>query len=190
MSTNSLKCMEIYHWKGNETESHGTTSNTKEKTIWQTHHKHFGKICTMKELESVNKCRMWMRVISLSEICNEAGDKIEEWALKVERKNDTVLQCPNTIKPHENEWRLWWNKIKVSTGHYRGNIDQSLGSWIHCRQWTISNYIYDKEEDCVWAKEWKVISKYIEHGLNEDITYKKADSSICGYVGIPVLGRR
>ena len=44
------------------------------------------------QLKRINVVRLYMRVYRLSDIANEAGNKIEKWALNGEQHNNTGLQ--------------------------------------------------------------------------------------------------
>ena len=62
-------------------------------------------------MEKLNDERLWLRVSRLSDIVNEVGDKIEDWALySPPMKSD--IDWPTRRKPLPETFKLWRSTIR------------------------------------------------------------------------------
>jgi len=83
------------------------------------------------ELATLNRCRMYLKVILLSDICDGSGERIESqfWS------GTTPAQIysyswPKTVKPTPHEWDLWRRALQTSLN--LGNqqrLPLTLGKW-------------------------------------------------------------
>jgi len=67
------------------------------------------------ELATLNRCRMYLKVILLSDICNGSGEQIEPqfWSGTAPAQ---IYQYswPTTVKPTPNEWEFWRKSLHIS----------------------------------------------------------------------------
>jgi len=83
------------------------------------------------ELATLNRCRMYLRVIFLSDICNGTGTAVDNqfW---VGEKPSSLYQYnwPQTPKPTQREWTLWQRALTVGLNLGRqGKLALPLGKW-------------------------------------------------------------
>jgi hypothetical protein len=86
-------------------------------------------------LRCINYCRMYLNVITISDITNATGDIIETAAFEGRRED---LQAPNTWnrvhqhKPDKSSWSLWRKVLRQVSykQHQKHYLIQPLGPWI------------------------------------------------------------
>jgi len=59
------------------------------------------------ELQMLNRCRLYMRVIYLLDICNAGGTKLEQYLWNQPTIAKSPYHWPVIPKPTATEWRLW-----------------------------------------------------------------------------------
>ncbi len=117
------------------------------------HPKCNGDICLMDratedrwsraKIRSINRCRMFLRVIFLSDIAHGDGATIMRMATSGTRPLKSILSWPNQAKPSEKDWRIWRGFLRtefltLDTSTF--TIRRSLGAWyssadVHHRLW-------------------------------------------------------
>jgi len=60
-----------------------------------------------QELAMLNRCRMYIQAIYLSDICNGLGTAVDTQFWKSDHKCSTPYQWPQTEKPMNQEWQEW-----------------------------------------------------------------------------------
>ena len=92
------------------------------------------KLFTKQEILSINRCRCFLQVVFLSDICDSSGRGIEEWVKtgeeKFRRKSKWIW--PVQIKPDRKEWDIFVRCLDlVWTRHSRFcTVEPCLGKWI------------------------------------------------------------
>jgi hypothetical protein len=92
-------------------------------------------------LKSLNRCRLWLRVTLLSDICSLTGDCIDRnvW-LGLKPMPSSNNDWPVQSRPHDKAWSLWRKAISGSFCHNDrryvlssrpGQLRQPLGVWLH-----------------------------------------------------------
>jgi len=83
------------------------------------------------ELATLNRCRMYLRVIYLSDVCNGQGTAIEPHFWSGNRTSDVhQYSWPKVLKPAPAEWHLW--QCALTKGLHLGNSQKlaiPLGKW-------------------------------------------------------------
>ena len=86
---------------------------------------------TDEDVQSINRCRIYLRVQNLSEIVNGEGNSISYCARNRIRDPDRIskYKWPNQPFPKKNDWEVWEDLLQnvISDGNY--NIVPSLGQW-------------------------------------------------------------
>jgi len=116
------------------------------------------------EIASLNRCRMYSRVIFTSDICTGAGDQVDSRALQGQicSKNYEWYKWPRTGTPTPGEWALWNRAIRVAYNlDNRQRLPQKLGDW-HFPTNTRNRWYLDTEDQRLWyhvEEGWQMHSK-------------------------------
>ena len=87
---------------------------------------------TKPQIAAINRCRIYMRAITLTDISNGTGSFVTRDAYEGKRdphRNSTWI-WPNQEKPPRKDWKLWRDAIEIiwtQTGTRR--LRQELGEW-------------------------------------------------------------
>ena len=86
------------------------------------------------QLARINRCRMFLKVITVGDIATIEGDHVHpaiekgEIARGYARKD---VQWPVQPKPSPNDWREWTRAIQsLKKVHYMSRLDEPVGHWI------------------------------------------------------------
>jgi hypothetical protein len=108
------------------------------------------------QLRCINTCRLYLQVVTASEITTAHGDKILPSAMSGERCQDhpSNLFWPTVPRPPNSFWQIWRLFLQFFT---RGRkLMTPLGEWINHphRQWkwyqTSDTVVWDKISDTEW----------------------------------------
>ena len=118
---------------------------------------------TKQKLQLLNKCRIYLQAISLSDIANGQGNQIVKNYLEGRRDaaRRSTFAWPNTKRPGYNDWYTWSSAIKeVFCSNDTGAIlKQSLGVWKHT-QYCDWDWYYDPAHDLLYNKQVRHVIKY------------------------------
>jgi Reverse transcriptase (RNA-dependent DNA polymerase) len=78
------------------------------------------------ELAIVNKCRLFLQVTTLAEICDNSGNRIAEWAWKGDR-NQVQQGWPVQGRPPKQMWTTWQRILRLTFGDGRGLQERGQG---------------------------------------------------------------
>ena len=88
---------------------------------------------TKTQLKHLNRCRLFLRVISLADIFEADGKTITLQAWKGSRMIETRknIVWPNQKRPNESQWTLWRSLLRntLQLTKRRATSPQSLGMW-------------------------------------------------------------
>ena len=109
-----------------------------------------------EELKWLNWCRMYLNVVSLSEIVTADGRYVttEAWNGTRLAPRRTQLQWPRTSRPaisHWDKWRYWIQKTLLLPGAPTRLLRQPLGLWqddIHDWDW-----VFSKSQNCLFFRD-------------------------------------
>ena len=98
---------------------------------------------TAKEIESINYCRLYLNVFTISDIADPSGEYIQSAAksgLKQQLLSTSKWIGPVQIKPDYHAWRLW-QKLLLHFSYFSRRLHTRLGPWLHDaahldREWT------------------------------------------------------
>ena len=62
---------------------------------------------TPRELQTLNSCRLFLRVLTLSDICTAKGDEIARQCWEGTTPTRATQLWPKQDKPPSNVWLLW-----------------------------------------------------------------------------------
>ena len=95
---------------------------------------------TQSQLAKVNLVRIWLRVLTLSDITDIEGRHIESWAQSGLERRESSLHWPRQDKPTSAAICLWRNYITSKFDRNPSTIrsrtaavplEHQLGQWIH-----------------------------------------------------------
>jgi hypothetical protein len=81
-------------------------------------------------LERLNDVRLWLQVSRLSDIVNQTGDKIENWALHGPPKKSNV-QWPKRKRPVGSNLKMWRDVVRRLFCGEKGLHPKNLGKVMH-----------------------------------------------------------
>ena len=82
-----------------------------------------------KKLLAINRCRMYLRVLTVSDLCTYDGRDIESTIWSLEKGRDSTMQWPIQIKPCKTDINIWKKAIK-SLVIGSDTLRNPLGEWI------------------------------------------------------------
>jgi hypothetical protein len=99
------------------------------------------------ELRKMNKCRLKLHAIFLSDITTASGRYLEEWVFgsRKGRQSRIKFHCED---PNTNDWDLW-DTFWVAWLNRNGTVPHKLGHWINNQhqQW---DWFFDKQLNILW----------------------------------------
>jgi len=116
-----------------------------------------------EEIASLNRCRMYSRVIFTSDICTGAGDQVDpRWLHGQISNNHACYTWPRTGMPTTGEWALWHRAIQVAYNlDTRLWLPQWLGPWCFPTD-TRNRWFLDTDDQRLWQHAeagWQIHSK-------------------------------
>ena len=84
-----------------------------------------------KQLQSINRCRLYLRVTTLSDLTNGYGDELNLSILQGIRDDDayTPYLWPQQQRPDDRSWALWRKALRASFLQTARRLTTPLGSW-------------------------------------------------------------
>ena len=108
---------------------------------------------TTDELVILNRCRIYSKVVSLSEMTTGSGTSILPcWFQQNRHRADTTYDWPNQGRPSKNDWNLWDTAIRthivkcLPVGPWTVSISGYLDRW----KWFISEDKLFKKCGSIW----------------------------------------
>jgi hypothetical protein len=148
------------------------------------------------DLSCINQCRLFLQVMTLSEICNDNGDHILLAALEghtsalgtpsLQVHSQSTLQWPDQPRPEAASWRIWRRFLQhLLSSHSTPGLIQPLGQWLHNthphRKWT---YQYDPTSNEVTQQSGTMTVRYIAEASRTRQTHVYRASSLLGPTSI------
>ena len=79
----------------------------------------------------LNKCRMYLHVITVADIVNPHGTHVSHWSLIGERKKQSHLQWPRSTLPTQQNWALWKASLQRTLMLHTTSVQYPLGARLH-----------------------------------------------------------
>ena len=120
---------------------------------------HFNK----QQIQIINRCRLYMKVITMTDITDSSGGFVTEsvymGTLKDDRRSKYVW--PNQVRPPPRQWTLWQDAIDlVWSGTGTRRVQPALGNWIE-QTHQIFLWQYNRIEHTLYYSYTNSIRKYI-----------------------------
>jgi len=85
---------------------------------------------TLQELQSMNRCQMYLKATFLSDICNSQGTAIDQQMWDSQVQCNSLYQWPRTEKPPMTEWQEWRQTLTLALSSGKnGLLALPLGKW-------------------------------------------------------------
>ena len=81
------------------------------------------------EFKKLNACRIWMHAITMSDIVNIAGNKIQDEYWKGTQQIISTLIWPKQMYPPTEWWTLWRSAIKMVYSIEKNDLLTPIGKW-------------------------------------------------------------
>ena len=88
------------------------------------------KSLTATELKAINICRIFKRVMFLSDIASGDGERIAAWAWnKTDHFNSSIFSYPIQEEPTDRQWKAWKKGLKKLLIPHSQRLRSTLGVW-------------------------------------------------------------
>ncbi len=102
------------------------------------------------ELQVLNKCRMYLQVTFLSDICKASGRQLDQNIWKCPTRQESPHQWPIIPAPTPAEWRAWQQAIQQTTSVGRNlTLPLPLGKWFPLKM-TQSGWFYHASKTALY----------------------------------------
>jgi hypothetical protein len=129
---------------------------------------------TKKIISNINRCRLFLNALTLSDIVNVEGTYIEFWC--VDFKSAQPITLPSTFsqykKPNKSVWHYWKKFITIITNYNSRRLKIPLGNWICATSDIRRQYKTYRTQDHVYTQRQDTIMKQnIQDGSQEISTH-------------------
>lgn len=139
------------------------------------------RLFTKQEIITINKCRCFLQVVFLSDICDSSGRVIEEWVINCEEKYQQRSKWiwPVQAKPPKKEWDVFVRCVNLVWTKYSRfyAVEPCLGKWIQ-RPHQIWEFWLDPSKSKIYHaqgntyivyKKWNYCTRELR---SRNVTYK------------------
>ena len=129
-----------------------------------------------KDISSINKCRLYLQVITLADIGTGDGKSISNKALfgTKDKGRKSKWTWPRQNRPPEHEWDIWIQCVNyiwcIPNSHYRCNI--RLGAWTNETHQQFS-WWYSSSMNALYYSTKEKWFKYTSQNSDNCISRKK-----------------
>ena len=132
------------------------------------------------ELQSINRCRIFLQAFTLSDIVESNGMKITEEAWWGQKKSCTFrseIKWPLWGQPSKKEWKTWRTALrKTFCSRHHKKLDDPLGSWLPQQSFDKWTWFQDCESHLLYrhqGKHWVQYKKYGRSARRCQFTFEK-----------------
>jgi hypothetical protein len=120
---------------------------------------------SIEDLSTLNRCRMYLQVNYVSEICTGDGNAISEHAwnglrFEISHRTDS---WPRYQRPYPREWSLWQLFLKKTLVHRGLRLKRPLGKWLRFTpEW---EWYYSPSQECLFQQtegKWLSFSQVLK----------------------------
>jgi hypothetical protein len=113
---------------------------------------------TDAEVRRINYCRIYLQLVTISDLTTTEGDRIDPAILsgnRPQRQSAYRLEWPRQERPSSREWTLWRSVVNKLWSDEAGKLHTALGPWLmpiheqrqRHRSYLHGSTLYVKEED-------------------------------------------
>jgi hypothetical protein len=108
-----------------------------------------------KEQILINRCRLYLQVECISDICNADGSRIlEDWKFaNDDPPSHSTKSWPRQGDPGEEAWHIWRSFLGKAFGTTSGRLTMTLGPWININRHRIHFAYYHHGLQQLWVYE-------------------------------------
>ena len=112
---------------------------------------------TKGNLLSINRCRRYLRVTTISDVCNGDGTKLMKWALDCQKQHKHTHISANKYKwppqgyPSTSDRLIWKQALLDTIGNGTMTLKTKLGKWLSPSA-EATNWKYDPATDRIYRK--------------------------------------
>ena len=122
---------------------------------------------TPKEIRTINKCRLYLQVLTLGDIYNSGGTQVYKNVREGQRLKERKrkFKWPCQIRPSKSEWRCWRKAIdivwtnNIRLGAWFNNIHQEY-KWFHSAS---TERVYHQRR-----RDWQIYYKSISYRTSKE----------------------
>ena len=135
----------------------------------------FNLHCSKPKLKILNKCRMYMRVILISDIARGDGIGLQSGVLQGLIRVHSNLQWPDIEMPSAAEWKVWsWAIRKYLI--IDGKLVKKLGSWENTLSHRIHEWTWTRKHQRLYQRDcdrWRYFEPQtcMGHTFNRSFSY-------------------
>ncbi len=112
------------------------------------------------ELKILNKCRMYLQVIFLSDLCKASGKKLDQHIWQRPHRRDSAYRWPTIPPPTPAEWQTWQHAIAQTTLVGRNQmLPIPLGKW-YTHKTTQPGWFYAAQENALYHSTAQGITRH------------------------------
>ena len=108
------------------------------------------ELLTKKELQIVNRCRLFLRILCLSDLCSGDGKRVVRcyYDGAVDPHRESCLAWPSQARPTKTEWKIWQRCVTTVWAPLPGmSLTEPLGVWTrhshqHWRWFFLNDVLY------------------------------------------------
>ena len=118
---------------------------------------------TKQQILIINRCRIYLQVITLADISDSSGGFVTEYAYAGNKSTDrnSKYVWPNQIKPPPRHWILWRDAIElVWSGSGNHRIQPPLGNWTQLPHQHFL-WMYSRSEHALYYHYTNSIKKFV-----------------------------
>ncbi len=112
------------------------------------------------ELTILNKCRMFLQVIFLSDICKASGTKLESHMWQHPVRHESPYKWPTITPPTLVEWRMWQQALQKATLTGQNlTLPLPLGRW-QPHQGKRLGWYYNEQENALYHRTQQGVTRH------------------------------
>ena len=140
---------------------------------------HVYKFCPPSAWKSVNRCRIYLKALTVADITGADGKYISHqifWGQRVVNSTRSHLNWPVWECPSKQDWRIWRRSLQQALcSNSSRKLRLALGHWIydvsHRWKWFVDrsdSYLFLQSEEGVWKKYKRIGRSRLQRRFSSD----------------------
>ena len=119
-----------------------------------------GGSITRAEWVKANKCRKYLKVLTVADIASGDGKTIDDNVLRGILQQDRVRKIEWAVqgRPKSTDWGVWKKVLKLSLLNYQGFLVESVGKWVDDIK-----EIYSTSWKWWWEEDTKILYRFMDN---------------------------
>lgn len=115
---------------------------------------------SVKQLQKVNSCRMYLQALCVSDITTLCGKTIHAWAMKGTRQCNSKYKWPYQEKPPMKSWGLWRTFLTYGLTLDKTHLLHPLATWIQTKRHISHNFLWSNTSDLLYSQTLNQLHSY------------------------------